>query len=283
LDLQNRSAVAVAAFIEFCVESNIVQPPDKIVKNLCTFLCQDIDQTPTFAYLRKITDGILSFRGSNSTSQDNSGINGVDRTNPEKSQDVVDKARIARRGACQAFDQLSTRFGSRLLDVIPSMWQSMAGGLLSACQAGRRFVKFYQRTSFDSFTDSPQQSDLLIERQHGQDVVDSLSVLAAVIPTFHEDIWPKLHQIFPMMHLALSSKFAIIRQAAAQCFATVCDVMTSEAMRYVIEKIIPLLQDPLVLANRQGATELIYRQPSRFSARVDLSDSTDMIQTSSIV
>ena len=143
MDLQNRSAVAVAAFIEFCVESNIVQPPDKIVKNLCTFLCQDVDQTPTFAYLRKITDGILSFRGSNSTSQDsNKSTNGgLERTNPEKSQDA-DKARIVRRGACQAFDQLSIRFGSRLFDVIPSMWQSMAGGLLSACQAGRKFVKF---------------------------------------------------------------------------------------------------------------------------------------------
>ena len=123
------------------MESNIVQPPDKIVKNLCTFLCQDVDQTPTFAYLRKITDGILSFRGSNATSQDNKGTNeGPDRTNFEKSQGV-DKARIARRGACQAFDQLSTRFGSRLLDVIPSMWQSMAGGLLSACQAGRVIIK----------------------------------------------------------------------------------------------------------------------------------------------
>ena len=140
--MQNRSAVAVAVFVEFCVENNIVQPPDKIVKNLCTFLCQDVDQTPTFAYLRKITDGILSFRGSNSTSQDNNkGINGgLDRMNLEKSQDV-EKARIARRGACQAFEQLSIRFGSRLLDVIPSMWQSMAGGLLSACQAGRKFIK----------------------------------------------------------------------------------------------------------------------------------------------
>ena len=143
MDLQNRSAVAVAAFIEFCVESNIVQPPEKIVKNLCTFLCQDVDQTPTFAYLRKITDGILSFRGSDPTSQDNNKAanGGLDRTNAEKSQDV-DKARIARRGACQAFDQLSNRFGSRLLDVIPSMWQSMAGGLLSACQTGRSFVNF---------------------------------------------------------------------------------------------------------------------------------------------
>jgi TATA-binding protein-associated factor len=34
--------------------------------------------------------------------------------------------------------------------------------------------------------------------------------------------------------------------------------MTLEAMRYVIENVVPLLGDPFVLCNRQGATELIY-------------------------
>ena len=80
----------------------------------------------------------------NPSSQDsNTSTNGgLDRTYPEKSQDA-DKARIVHRGPCQAFDQLSIRFGPRLFDMIPSIWQSMAGGLLSACQAGRRFIKFF--------------------------------------------------------------------------------------------------------------------------------------------
>jgi TATA-binding protein-associated factor len=46
------------------------------------------------------------------------------------------EARLSRRGAGLAFDQLSAKFGPRLLDVIPNMWQSMAGGLLSAFQSG---------------------------------------------------------------------------------------------------------------------------------------------------
>jgi TATA-binding protein-associated factor len=107
--------------------------------------------------------------------------------------------------------------------------------------------------------DSPAQSDDLVAKQFGQDVIDSLSVLEAVVPALHQDLWPKVNEIFPMMTLALQSRYAIIRQSAAQCFATVCDVMTSEAMRYVIENVIPLLGDPLVLSNRQGATEIIYR------------------------
>jgi TATA-binding protein-associated factor len=35
--------------------------------------------------------------------------------------------------------------------------------------------------------------------------------------------------------------------------------MTLDAMRYVVEHLVPLLGDALVLTNRQGATELIYR------------------------
>jgi TATA-binding protein-associated factor len=106
---------------------------------------------------------------------------------------------------------------------------------------------------------SPTESDDLVAKQFGQDVIDSLSVLEAVIPALHQDLWPRLAEIFPMMTLALQSRYAIIRQSAARCFATVCDVMTSEAMRYVIEAVVPLLSDPLVLSNRQGAAELIYR------------------------
>ncbi|TFK42701.1 SNF2 superfamily chromatin remodeling protein [Crucibulum laeve] len=252
VDLQTRSAVAVASFIDFCSIHNIVQPPDKIVKNLCTFLCQDVEQTPTFAFTRKITDGILSFQaGTNSTNQRNGKENMKERDKPsvEKSEEVK-KARLARLGAGLAFVELSAKFGPRLFDVIPNMWQSMAGGLLSVFQS-----------------DSVEKSDALIEKQCGQDVIDSLSVLEAVAPTFHGDLLPKLSQTFPMMHLALRSRFAIIRQSAARCFATICDVMTADAMKYVIEHIIPLLGDPIIMTNRQGATELIYHIVQRLDIK----------------
>jgi len=90
-------------------------------------------------------------------------------------------------------------------------------------------------------------------------VIDSLSVLEAVVPSFHQDLWPTLCEIFPKLELVLRSRFAVIRQAAARCFATICDVMTAEGMRYVVEKIVPLIHDPMVLTNRQGAIECIYR------------------------
>ncbi|KAJ7349156.1 SNF2 superfamily chromatin remodeling protein [Mycena albidolilacea] len=250
VDLQTRSAVAVASFIEFCTRNSISQPPDKIVKNLCTFLCQDVEQTPAFALTRKLTDGILSFQNANKAATNGKEGKEKDKVAEIPKPDDGSKTRLSRRGAGLAFNQLSSKFGARLLDVIPNMWQFMAGGLISAFQP-----------------DSPGDSDDRIQKQFGQDVIDSLSVLDAVAPTFHPDLWPKLAETFPMMHIALTSRFAIIRQCAARCFATLCDVMTSEAMRYVIENIVPLLGDPLVLANRQGATELMYHVVQRLDIK----------------
>jgi len=142
VDLQTRSAVAVASFIDFCFQHNITQPPDKIVKNLCTFLCQDAEQTPTFAYSRTNYKGILSLNSwSKQTTQ--SGKNAKDSSKSaesSKTNDDAAKAQLSRRGACLAFDQLSAKFGAQLFQVIPKMWPSMAGGLLSACMTGAKYI-----------------------------------------------------------------------------------------------------------------------------------------------
>ncbi|EPQ58588.1 SNF2 chromatin remodeling protein [Gloeophyllum trabeum ATCC 11539] len=238
-DLQRRCAVAVASFIEFCAHHNLTQPPDKIVKNLCTFLCQDTEHTPTFAYHRKVMDGILSFHGASRGGH----ANGKDAARKEESvaPDEAFKSRLSRRGASLAFVELSNSFGVRLLEVIPGMWHCMAGGLLSACS-----------------TESTAQADGSIEKQFGQDVIDSLSVIETVVPSLHEELWQRIIDIFPNIIMALRSKFAIIRQSAARCFATICDVMPMQGMKYVIENVIPLLGDDVVPSNRQGATELMY-------------------------
>ena len=66
-----------------------------------------------------------------------------------------------------------------------------------------------------------QEIDDRIAHKHDQDVIDSLSVLEAVLPMLHEELWHKLVDIFLMLSLALWSKYAIIRQCALRCFATV--------------------------------------------------------------
>lgn len=132
----------MAAFVEFCTNHQLAQPPDKIVKNLCTFLCQDAEQTPTFAHHRKVTDGILSFQ---SMMKEGSKPTAPQRNVKEKDKDKLpdipkldesSKSRLSRRGAGLAFNELSAKFNSNLFHAIPNMWQSMAGGLLSTFKTG---------------------------------------------------------------------------------------------------------------------------------------------------
>jgi TATA-binding protein-associated factor len=96
-------------------------------------------------------------------------------------------------------------------------------------------------------------------KKYGQDVIDSLSVLEAVVPALHEELYPKVLELVPQLLIALQSCYAIIRQSAARCLAIVCNVVTMEGMKFVIENVIPLLGDSLSLSNRQGAAELMYR------------------------
>jgi TATA-binding protein-associated factor len=132
LDIQTRSASAVSNFVGFCAQYKLGQPPEKIVKNLCTFLCQDTERTPTFASTHTQHVGILSFTPPSKATVGNG------KGAPENLEPTPEatKARLAGRGAALAFNRLSTLFGAQLLEIIPGMWQSMVGGLLSACSTG---------------------------------------------------------------------------------------------------------------------------------------------------
>ena len=132
--MQRRAAVAVASFVNFCSKNGLAQPPEKIVKNLCTFLCQDVEQTPTFAYNKHVENGILTFR---SVMRNDAAImNGKGRGQGDSGQEDVGKAKVSRRGAEFAFTELSLLFGERLFELVPKMWEFMAGGLLSAFASG---------------------------------------------------------------------------------------------------------------------------------------------------
>lgn len=103
-----------------------------------------------------------------------------------------------------------------------------------------------------------EADDLMLQHhQMGQDIIDNLVILDAIVPTFHDHLRSSLLEIFPHLLCALRSRFAVIRQLAAQAFATICDISITDAMRFVIDNIVPLLGDPL-LTDRQGAVEVIY-------------------------
>jgi TATA-binding protein-associated factor len=101
----------------------------------------------------------------------------------------------------------------------------------------------------------------------GQNLVDACTLIQAVVPHIDPSLYPRIAELFPSILLAVTSRFALIRLLASQCMATLCDVITTEAMLHIVEHAVLLLGDLTVLANRQGSMELISRTFSSFACR----------------
>jgi TATA-binding protein-associated factor len=91
----------------------------------------------------------------------------------------------------------------------------------------------------------------------GQEVIDCLTVLPAVVPSLRDDMHERVIALFPLITLGVQSKFAVIRYATARCLASLCDSLPVAGLRHVVLNIVPLLGDPIHVNHRRGAIELI--------------------------
>jgi TATA-binding protein-associated factor len=165
------------------------------------------------------------------------------------------KPGIIRRGAQAALSEIAAEFGEKLFDTLPILWEIMAQPLMNAY---RRFRLVNIMALIDFRSASSESVPLEQECEQGQTIIDCLTIIRSLAPTIHMSHHPRIVGLFPTIVRALQSKFAILRQCAAQCVATLCDVITTDAMRLVVEQIVPFLADATVLTNKQGAIEVVY-------------------------
>ncbi|MBW0488226.1 hypothetical protein O181_027941 [Austropuccinia psidii MF-1] len=248
IDLQTYSANALASFIDICVSPNSPvknDPTDKIIGNLATYLCQDESQTPTFAKEKSNKRGILS-------AQDG-GISLLSKTNhfdgesnsDQANEDAAFQAKLLRRGAELTLSALASRFGENLIDRIPKLWHCMSEPLVTLFQ-----------------TDDVQNADSKIgnqvaEPKLAQDLLDCLTVLPAVASSLPISSHSRLVTLFgPLCH-AIKSKFAVVRYSVVRCFAELCNFLPEQGLLEFITHVLPLVGDPLNLAHRQGAIEML--------------------------
>lgn len=134
LDLQTRSARSIATFIDACSSPDAkvrVNPTDKIVGNLCTFLCQDVSQTPLFGQSKNVKDTIFTLKDKPARGL---AVKEV-REEVVESEDAV-KAKLNRRGAQAALSQLAERFGENVLERMPKLWSCMTEALTRTFSQG---------------------------------------------------------------------------------------------------------------------------------------------------
>ncbi|KAL8828061.1 MAG: hypothetical protein Q9170_006762 [Blastenia crenularia] len=229
-ELQKRSATSVATLISHYANSGKRGPADKIIANLMKFYCVDTSETPEFPANALLKDSVLSLRKEEDRK---------DRTDALKYEMEAKAARVQRRGAKEALDRLNTMFGPELLDKAPAIRIKIEAPLRQA----------FSGNLPDNIADS--------DNELGQEVVDGLSILRALMPALHPSLHSFVEEMMALIAKALRSSLSVFRYAAAKCFATICSVMGTQAMIVLVEDILPFCNsvDP---QPRQGATELIY-------------------------
>jgi len=136
VQLQERSAAALARFINYASSSDSglrANPSDKLVKNLCTFVCQDTTQTPIFIHFKDTSKGILSLPDRPVPGEKIGSVKGI--TVPTESDESLRNKRI-RRGAESALNKLCLQVGGRIFDQLPRLWSCMSETLLSMYSTG---------------------------------------------------------------------------------------------------------------------------------------------------
>lgn len=118
--VQERAASSLATFVQLCgdpASSAKTNPSDKIVSNLCSFLCQE---TPNFATCNSTSQPFWV------VSDDNDVPDSNDQADSENK-----RISLVRRGAEMALKALSMRYGANLLKAQPKLESRMSAMLIA--------------------------------------------------------------------------------------------------------------------------------------------------------
>lgn len=237
--LQARAAESVGALVAFCCSPEFtaaVNPVDKVLKNLFTFLNSDTSVTPVFS---PVTDGILSLKdGPPPPAKRGGGLAVQDETEEQIA------ARVTRRGALAALAAIAEQFNGSLFERVPRFWDGISASLLLAADS--------DPASLDKRLGTQES------RTADQDLVDGLTSLRMVAPTIDRALHPELVSLFTPLIVALQSSFVVVRNAAARTLAVLCAVATEEGMKRVVDDVVPLVGDATRVSARQGAVEAIH-------------------------
>lgn len=129
--------VALVAHIAPLHLTTKVNPAEKVVKNLCTFICADTSLTPVFADSMNLLKGIASNRKPlPATAVARGRKPTIVKADASAEPDQLSPEKLQRRGALMALSNFGERMGSQLFERLPKVWQRMASGLMDTYKSG---------------------------------------------------------------------------------------------------------------------------------------------------
>jgi TATA-binding protein-associated factor len=229
--LQKRFATGVSSLLEhYARQGGSAVAPSKIVANVVLFYNNDTSDAPEYPANKELTDDILSMQ----KDEDRKDIQ--DTAQYEREERA---ARITSRGGKEVLNQLCHKFGADLFNNTPNLQKKIADPL---------------RQVFERNEDIDRE----IDDQLGQEAVDAFSLLRGLAPNLHPGLHSFVDEMMPAVLAALRCRLSVLRYAAAKCFAAICSVWPVKCMTLMVEKVLPVIGNPLSLQHRQGAIETVY-------------------------
>lgn len=224
--LQEMAGNSVIYLVHELLKNDKTNVANKIVKNLCGFLCVDTFEVPDFKQNQNYKDKLLTI------------VREPDTFAVNENADlykVAEEAKLKRKGGIYTLGKLLEIFGSSALDDIPQLKKTFLEPL-------------------------EQVRDLEnIDSVYGQTITDYFGVLRVLFPYMA----PSIQEVaviskFNKMLDYLKCPYAVIRYSVARTFADLAKYQPISVMPFIIKYILPMVNDAGSLYDRQGATEVIY-------------------------
>jgi TATA-binding protein-associated factor len=234
-DLQLRSSSSVADFIEKLVIGGKPNVADKIVKNLCGFICVDTTEVPDFSTSKDVKDSILSIRKEETAVAESDSFD-----------ETLHEAKVKRRGAKFALEHILSKFGAEVLNKVPQL----------------------QRVIFDPLKrlDKPLRDG--VEEGPGQAIVDSLGVLKSLAPAFEDTLQARFIDLLPSLLNGLRSDLSVFRYASSKTLSVFARLSPSKVIPFMVKEVLPLLNNAGDVVERQGGTEAVYHLSKAMDADI---------------
>ena len=236
--LQEKSASSVSHLVSELIKAGKLGAADKIVKNLCSYLCVDTSEVPEVEHNKAFVDNILSLR------KEEAKTDPADIAAHEK---AVHEARIKRQGAMFALKLLIESFGKDLFVKLPKLKSLMLDSLDLLESSSRELVEDVKK---------------------GQTIVDGLGILRALLGYLDKSLHSEIVDKLPLLIAGLKSDYSVFRYSSAKCFATVCSVIPTKAIVFLVKHVLPMLNNAGEVKERQGAIETIYHISTTMGADI---------------
>ena len=210
--IQLSSAGTLSRLLELC-QSRTPCPNQKILKNVCTSLCADVEVTPKI--VDGELDGILTLVQQQRAAE--KVTSATKRSGPVDVNESGSRAlHVQRRGAAMVLKSIGSHFGPDLPTKVSYIWDTIMNTMAAA--------------KLD-YPHAPDDPDRLAK---GENLIQCLQILEVMSSSSHPSLHGQLLDLLPTLCNLLQHPFRAVRHLASRCMAALGSIDSDRVLSVAV-------------------------------------------------